>query len=178
MILLIILAMFWVLCIAFFAWIDECDRFGGAGLGFILGFCASAVVIVIAMGLGSAFQHPTHLTTHRHTLVTLNDGSSTHGSLYGSVFVVMGQVDQQQEFRYYLKDGDGSFRLERRAADKSKIFPDATQKTAHVDITDKVTTCKPAWWYLCGPTPDVEFVHADFHVPVGSIVNDFKLDAQ
>lgn len=116
--------------------------------------------------------------TYRQNLVSLQDGKGLSGTISGGVFIMRGQVNDTQYFSYYVRNDDGSYRLDKRDATKSTIWQDATPKTAYVDITDAVHNCKTTWYSTWCLIEAPEFVRADFHIPPESIQEDFQLDAQ
>jgi hypothetical protein len=135
------------------------------------------------MGLqivGSMVNTKTERVTYRVDLASLKDGSQVEGEFYGGLFVSRGQIGEVQYFSFYKDNGNGSFSLDKKEADRSVIIPDATPETAHLIITDDITTCTTTWWFVaCGdPNPSGIYIHGDYHVPAGSIKNDFVLDAE
>lgn len=116
--------------------------------------------------------------SYSQPLASLNDGTGIEGKFSGSLFLSRGYVDDTQNFSYYIKNGDGSYALNKRDATRSTIWQDATTETARVDITDSISTCEGTWYsILCFKQPN-EFLHAHFHIPPNSIANEFSLDAQ
>lgn len=111
-------------------------------------------------------------------IVSLQDGSQVEGSISGGLFVIQGTIGETQYFSYYKNNGNNTYSLEKREADRSVIVPDATPATAYVHVTDALKHCERTWWSFFCEADSGRFVHADFHVPANSIKNDFVLDAQ
>lgn len=116
--------------------------------------------------------------TYSQQLVSVNDGTGVDGKVSGSIFIISGKVEDTQHFSYYVKETNGSYRLDKRSAQKSSIWQDSTPETARVDVTDTISKCNTTWYStFCFKTP-TELVHADFHIPANSIKEDFVLDAR
>lgn len=128
---------------------------------------------------GSA--HKVENVTYDIKLASLADNSQLNGRIRGGMFAVRGTINEVEYFSFYKANGDGSYSLDKKEADRSVVFPDATPETAYVRITDEITTCKQeAKWYNLGGCDSTSgiYVRGEFHVPEGSIANDFALDAQ
>lgn len=155
------------------------DRIGNFILFGIIGSVFAILILLVVNGVGSAFMQADTNTTYTQKLASLKDGTGIQGDFYGGLFVSRGQIGDTQNFSYYVDNGNGSYRLDKRDATQSTIWQDASAGDAHVDITDTIHSCKPAnWWFLGCGEPTGTFVHADFHVPADSIKQDFELDAQ
>jgi len=158
---------------------DDWDRGLNTLAAFLLGGFLLFITLVTTNAVGYENTKKVTTTTHTHSIVSLNDGTGIAGSVRGGLFVIRGQINDTQHFSYYVRNEDGSFKLEKRAAEQSTIHTDATPEAARIDVTDKITSCTAKWWLLCDESQKtVEFSHADFHVPQDSLVNDFSLDAQ
>lgn len=162
----------------FYAVSEIYGKFGS----FIAGVFVSGLICFIALCslnlIGLIITSHTHQNVHTHKIVTLNDGKGINGRVLGNMFVMAGYINDTQQFAYYIDNGNGSYTLEKRSAYMSTVWTDANQDTAHIDITDDVTSCKKTWWLVVCGDPMVSFAHADFHVPKDSIVQGFNLDAQ
>lgn len=158
---------------------DEWD--GPVATFLIVGFIGTIIAMFIAVIVSMVGYETTKKVTENTypvQLASLNDGTGVEGKFRGGLFISRGYIADTQHYSYYAKNPNGSFNLQKRPADASTIWQDATPETARVDITDRVTTCEPKWWMLCDKTPKVEFARADFHVPEGSIGEEYRLDAQ
>lgn len=154
----------------------EFERGSNAGTAFVVTGFISFIVFVVVQGVSY-----NHIVTRSYSLpiVSLQDGSEVQGSISGGLFVIRGQIGEKQYFSYYMKSSDGSYRLDKRIAEQSSIWTDATAQTARVDIRDTARSCRPDWYVICDPNADKtwDFSHADFHVPPGSIKESYELDA-
>lgn len=137
----------------------------------------SMLILVAASGIGQSMNTTQSSTTRSENLVSIQDGKGIDGKFYGGLFLTRGYIQDTQQFSYYQKNGNGSYKLDKRPADRSTIWMDATPETARVDITDSIYTCTEGWWYFC-PAQRGEFAHADFHIPPGSIKEEYTLDTQ
>lgn len=154
-------------------------RLDGAGVEMFTTAVILGIPFIVIQGIGLASRSSEENVTYSVPIVSLNDGKGMKGTISGGLFVIRGEFQDTQHFSYYRKDPNGSYLLEKRPAEASSIWLDATAETARVDVTDKVYKCKggSTWWFLGCGSPSPEFVHADFHVPANSIVNQF-LDAE
>lgn len=116
--------------------------------------------------------------TYSQPIVSLNDGKGIEGSVTGGFFVMSAQIGDTQNFAYYRKNDNGSLSLDKRTAPQSTIWQDAAPETAHIDVTDRIWSCKPTWYAVLCTYNQNEFIHADFHIPPNSIKQSFELDAQ
>lgn len=180
MVLLIILIVISaIITVVVFMGADDWDRWFTTTLAFIMSISVSIVILLTVNAAGYEITKTVTPSVHSHSIVSLNDGTGISGTISGGIFITRGQINDTQHFSYYIRNENGSFNLEKRSADQSTIYTDATAETARVDITDTVTTCTPRWWLLCNTeVKKIEFAHADFHVPAGSIINEFELDAR
>lgn len=108
---------------------------------------------------------PKTMTYENIDIVALKDNSS----ISGSFFLGTGTVDGEMKYAYYLKDGNG-FKLESIDSDDVKIV-----YGNHPHIK-KESGCKSSWEWItpCIYNGDV----VEIIVPEGSIMNNFKLDAE
>lgn len=136
---------------------------------------------IIVQGHGISKGHNKEIVTYNIPLASLNDNSQINGKFSGSLFVRRGTINQVEYFSFYKANGDGSYSLDKKEADRSVIFPDTPADRAYVRITDEITRCKreATWYYMfgCDTTTGI-YVRGEFHVPEGSIAEDFALDAQ
>lgn len=160
--------------------VDEYDKWDSFFAGTFISGIALTVVFMFVQLFGLGMNTKVEEVKYSVPIVSINDGTGVEGQMYGGLFVTRGYINDTQHFSYYKNNGNGSYSLEKREADRSVIIPDATPETARLDITDSITTCKTTWWsMLCqSPNPSGIYVHGEFHVPANSIKNEFELDAQ
>ena len=148
---------------------------------FVMGFISGILwgfVLVVSQMIAGAVQLRSEEVTYSQPLASLKDGTGVEGQFYGGLFMRRGYIQDTQVFSYYRVVAPNQYVLEKRNADQSTIWTDATNETARVDITDRVFSYEPAWYLMGAPKKGNEFVHANFHVPAGSVEQTFELDAQ
>lgn len=141
-------------------------------------FCASVglLILIIANAIGNEVTKKENEVSFENKIVSLSDGTGVKGNFSGAFFISRGSVNDTQHFSYYFED-NGGYSLMKRPAENSKIFLDGTSENSYVTIYDKEITCEETW-YSFGCTPRREFSRAEFHVPKGSIINEYELDAR
>lgn len=167
---------FIVLCAIIGVICNDWDRGEGFLIGGFVGFVIAIIGFMVLQFVGMATQQKTEQVTYRVDLASLRDGSETEGHFY----LHRGQIGEVAYFSYYKNNGNNTYSLDKKEADRSVVIPDATPQTAHAMITDEIHTCMPNWWFVACPEPAVSgiYLHGDFHVPADSIKQDFVLDAQ
>lgn len=177
MVLLIIVAILCAVAIIYRTWDEYYDKVTMFAISLVVSLFTGGCFLLIVNDAGYEVHKSVRHQTYNQPIASLGDGQGIQGSFHGGIFVSYGQIGDTQQYSYYLRNANGSFNLMRRPADQSTIYTDTPPSRAYVRVTDKVTTCRPTWWLLCDPTSrEAEFEHADFHIPAGSIANDFKLD--
>lgn len=154
------------------------DRLEGAARGFTVGLVVFGAIYVLSQFVGMMVN--TH-TTQEHNyikIVSLQDGSQVQGTIHSGLFVTQVNIDEMEWFSYYRDNGDGSYSFDKQLASLSSIIPDATPSTAHISSTSSFTHCEKKWWSTWCGTDSGIYDHGDFHVPAGSIENNFVLDAK
>lgn len=159
-------------------WSSDKHRVKGFFLWVLVSGIITGGLVFLIMGIASSFLPQPHDTTYSQPLASLSDGKGVQGTFYGSFFLRRGQLGDTQNFSYYRVVAPNQYVLEKRDAVASTIWTDADAGTAHVDITDRSFSCQPTWYTIFCDIPATQFIHADFHVPAGSIQETFELDAQ
>jgi hypothetical protein len=150
------------------------------------GFAAFTMVITWLIGTGASIAVMMSLseiwvedTPVQSRLVSLADGSSTHGSF----FLGSGSVDSEPVFFFYRESDDGSYRLEHRDAEYVSIVE--TSGVPHMETLCVDYSHLPRWFDW--PLPRSEAPNysdcrdndpTTFYVPEGSIKSNYILDAQ
>lgn len=111
-------------------------------------------------------------------IVSLQDGSQIQGQFSGNLFVMQGTINQVEYFSYYHSLGNGAYALDKQLTSLSDIVPDATPDSAYLYSTSTLTHCVKQWWSTWCSADSGIYNHGDFHVPPGSITNNFVLDAK
>lgn len=158
--------------------IADYDRVVTFFMSFFLSGVVGGIIFMVINVVGYNATKKVDLTTYSIPLASLNDGTGVEVQFRGGLFLRRGYIQDTQHYSYYQKNENGSYNLQKRPADASTIWQDVAPENARVDITDKVTTCVPSWYVICSDKPIVEFSSANFHVPEGSIGEEYELDAQ
>lgn len=135
-------------------------------LGMVLG------VGVGTVGAGVAALLPQNYAPRckDYALVSLNDGKGVEGRIH---FLGSGYIKDKMVFTYYVANGE-YHTLEQAPAGNSRVK--YSEKGNIVSVTEYFPTdVWYNWFSLPAYEPDTEYV---FHVPEGSIVQQFNLDAQ
>ena len=149
--------------------IDDMGTLVGAFPGVIVGVSMSMLIGgLIIGGLNILIPHEYDTAETTTELRAIDTGSTIKGRFYlGS-----GYINGERTINYIeqISDGDGTYSTVRQAsAGSSRIFEDADQPT----VTDyKFTFYKP-WLF---PGAFSENHSYDFHVPEGSVLEDYTID--
>lgn len=176
------MVLFYILClivllIGYWGWKE--DGFNGLSAGLFFGGMIASCIFLGVQVIGQSITDKHEDVTFPLQLASLNDGTEVKGTGGGGLFVSSMRIQDTQHFAYYRKTDTGGYVLEKRDANASTIYTDATQETARVEITDDKVTCQDSWWIVCfSDKPRQTFKHANFHIPPGSIKEEFNLDAQ
>jgi len=171
MLTIIIIAFLLGLIVGLTAYWGGWDGFVDFAQGFLIGaFIGGTIGLVVAASIGGG---NTYAYTAKSELGALGDINQ----MGGSFFLGSGMLEGKQYFTYYKKVGDNQYQLRNIEATSSyptvTVVQDATS-TPYAETTENVL--KPGfelWGLVSG---NIETV--TFHVPVGTIKNNFVLDAQ
>ena len=119
----------------------------------------------------ATMEQPTKFHTTKHEIVSMQDGNRTSGG--GGFLIYMMRTDDT--YSYYERHGK-AFKLNTTYASDVLVYQDAKLNDAYV-LTRCPDRSDQGWtWY------DYRFIKGDctkeFHVPPGSIVEDFTLDGK
>jgi len=130
-----------------------------------LGFIVIALFIIIMfMFLIMGVAHvapPINFTfySNEYELVAINNSTQTSGHF----FLGCGTIDEEAVFYFYTRDKDGAIKLRDRVAQFCTVYEDVPEgETPYVILYETLTS---------GPA-------AKFHVPKGSVVQNFTLDVR
>ena len=126
---------------------------GGAGLG-------------ISAAMGAAF--PSERTCHELSLVSLQDNQG----LEGRFFLGTGYIESAMKFAFYYESGPESFRLRVIDADDAAIYQDEANRP--YALVCEVDTGRWRNWFA----PDFRGDVYEMHIPEGSILSNYNLDAR
>lgn len=160
---------FWILLVAavvavvitFWWWFLE----DGWAYAFLFSFATAALAFIVGAGLLAlaALIPGEKRTDETFELRALATSSTVHGRF----FLGSGTVDGKRTLNYIAKE-DGYSRLGQGVASASRVYED----------TERPTVTEYTFWYSNGWVVPWEVVTGyswDFHVPAGSILEDFTL---
>lgn len=160
-----------VLVIGSIAWAHHLwDDFGAAsGIGILVFFASVigfgiALAVVVSNNIGSFKAVDTEKTTL--SLRALANTSNIDGRLY---FLGGGYIGEQQVINYITQTGNGAIRLDSMPAAQATIFEDSN--TPHLNIIKTVRYMPDVVPWELGST-----MHYDFHIPAGSVLENYKVD--
>jgi hypothetical protein len=114
-------------------------------------------------------------------LVSLQDGKEVEGRITGGIFLTTGYIDMKLVYTGYARSGEG-FKMISVDANKAVVFQ-ANNEKPRVDFYNIVFDMENAYWWqkqiyeiLLQPK-GWSFTKAEIFIPVGSIIEDFTLDA-
>lgn len=146
----------------------------------IFGILISCVPVLIYLGIqtNSNIVEPVEQPAVSGTLINMNDTSypNTHGTIGGGLFYIYGSIstDNQQVFNYYVKQGDGSFKLKSApASDSTIIYTDSTPKVESTSyVCEKGKTIFEPWSVASCHERATTY---RFYIPEGSIAEGYRL---
>ena len=171
MLTIIIVIVLGILIGAFGLWLDEggADAFIAGGIGGA--FCGALVAVICALVVGLFANNHTTWKTTSTPLVSLADGSDTHGSF----FLGSGVVNSNPSFTWYEREGGNSYVRKDVEADLASIHYIAPGVTPYYTHSKKVRSGPTLNKWGFNTTDPYEESY-DFYVPRGSIVQSYKLD--
>jgi len=149
--------------------------------GIVLSFFASVVVpCVVGVSVGEYEQvivEPCY-----EDIVALKDNSVIEGKMSGGIFIISGYIESKPCYYYYKKVGD-AFQQSHIMADGVLIFEDTPDgegyivyKESYRKLTDESANSLRHWVVLW--TERDRHTDIEIHVPEGTVVNQFVLDAE
>lgn len=145
---------------------DDTPFLGGFG-GLVVG-----ILVGLLMTLIFSIFFPHYEVSNKHNIIAMKDGSS----IYGSMFLGSGTINEKQYYFYYEKEADGAITQHKLLVNCSKIFEDSPDSTGWVELHYFKTKEPYNNWAGCGG--EREFDHAEIHVPKGSVVREYKMDLE
>ena len=136
--------------------------------GFLFSLLSVVVGIFIMLIPSSIYANSVELTyTHEDfTIVSMQDNTTMSGR--GFLIVSIGA---NREYTYYIQNKDGSYEQKSMRVNNVKIFEEDTEDAYLRIVTGKVPT---SIWLL----PWDDSISYEFHIPKGSIIQKFELDAK
>lgn len=168
-----------IICIAigvllgFFTGLDDDGWPTAIGWGFCGALWGTVVGCVVAGVIGLFAYTGTHWEQTRRTpLVSVADGSSTHGSF----FLGSGSVDGSPSFTWYESDGENSFiRQQTDAYDATIHYVEKGVQPYYTLREQKPNEgfFEPTWGFNVSDPAGLDY---DFYIPRGSITHSYRLD--
>jgi len=152
----------------FYLWNDSCN--------YSWGWYPGALLIVAVFGsLLGGFILAVAATgapiDHSYDKVEPLKAMANHTSVSGSFFLIYGQVGEEVQINYIAQDPDGGYILSSASPTNVRIFEDDTGPALH---TGSIVTS--AWWLAPWPWVSLRMQALDFHVPPGTILQEFSID--
>lgn len=149
------------------------------------------IPIFIATSIVAAQQaHITEIyepTMMRQNIVSIADGSSNvSGEISGGIFITSGYINSQPVYTYYMQEADGAIIQGQLNASKAKIYEDTEQEGYITWLECKHVKGNYRWLPFrssnCSEYPrswkTFDKKNFEIHVPPGSVVRHFTLDAE
>lgn len=141
----------------------------------------TSVILPPALG----FTAPYHevLTTKRIDLVSIKDNTLIEGRIGGGIFVVGGYISESPVYFYYKKVGEGYVQDHIKAAGVV-IYEDAKDGIGYITITEAKRVIDREWadkylhWIIYDTQIHYRSKTTEIHVPKGTIIKEFVLDAE
>jgi len=138
------------------------------GILFVFIMAMSFLVgVVVTMFVGDMLPSKT-VRTDEHGLVAMEDQNGLHGDF----FLGTGSIGSEWKFAYYEKGDDGSVKLKVVDVEDAKIFEDGGDDPRVVVYKKELANKDLKRWGVLGES----HYSYEFHIPQGSITNQFKLD--
>lgn len=136
---------------------------------YIISFMFSGIVgLVLAFGIGLFIPKMT-FTHQQIELAAMQDGIQTSGQF----FLGSGSVDEETYYLFYAKTGETSYVMDKRTTNTSTIFEDEEHEPYLTDYDQVFRT--DLWLWIALPTLSRR---SEFHIPKGSVLQNFRLDLQ
>jgi hypothetical protein len=130
-----------------------------AGLGGVL------LGSLIAFMIADANPDTQALEYEDTQIVALQDGSGVEGG----GFLTLNTIGTKHEYIYYVRNDDGSFEQKQMDTASVKVFEEAVEQPYLREVRGKSKDL----WHV-----DVGRIGWEFHVPKGSVVQNYTLDAK
>jgi hypothetical protein len=118
--------------------------------------------------------------TEIRKLAAISSGTKVEGSYSGGIFVTSGKLVEKEVYRYFYYLDDGSMMKDNVPSGITKIWQEADCKDPRLDQYTVYTTCKNnavELLHLILTFNKREVITYEFHVPTGTVVEEFRLEA-
>lgn len=136
------------------------------------------LVFVLAVLLCSADFSPKEVKSGKQYVSALGNAQGVSGSMRAGFFVSTGTINDTQVIQYVRAHKDGYSELKKVNANKARIYMDEEKRPYLVkfyEVPDPADWLGIDWVYDT-IEPDKRYVRTDFHIPKGSVANDYKID--
>lgn len=124
-----------------------------------------------------------NVSEQRIDIVAIKDNTLVNGSISGGIFVVGGYIQETPVYFFYKKSGNGYIQ-DYIDADGVIIYED-TEGSGYISIIKSEGVVDPQWkakylHWLVFTSRDYskDWQKTEIHVPTGTIIKDFVLDAE
>lgn len=151
-------------------------------------FCIVLSCVAVPIGLilisDPIVEYDTHyskpLTTN---IVSIKDNSVIGGEIHGGIFIINGFINEKPVYYFYEIQGSGYVQSS-IPAENVVVYEDTEDGIGYIKSVDTWQQVNPEWkndhlhWFIFVGTPIDKYTIHEIHVPRGSIINDFVLDAE
>jgi len=150
-------------------------------MGTVLSFLASFTVPgMVGVSIGEYEQIT--VEPRYEDIVALKDNTVIEGKMSGGIFIISGYIESKPCYYYYKKVGN-AFQQSHIMADGVLIFEDAPDGEGYIvyresysKLTDASVSGLRHWVFLYMEKD--RHTDIEIHVPEGTVVNEFTLDAE
>lgn len=122
----------------------------------------------------SSFGGTAHMTTSKHSLQALGNTSGVEGYLSVGLLGGSGEIQDTQVVQYIVKTKAGYSQLKKVNAKKARIYEDESEKPYYIVHTERHPYAE--WTGLNFDHENPKVIRIDFHVPKGSVSQDYSID--
>lgn len=149
---------------------DDLERVGGIFFGIAVPLLVAFLLGLAGFGIGAAMgvAFPSERNCHELSLASLQDNQGTEGHF----FLGSGYVESTMKFAFYYEVSNSSFRLRVIDADDATIYAD--EENRPYATVCEVNGNDARQWFALDLRSDIY----ELHIPEGSILSNYRLDAQ
>lgn len=120
---------------------------------------------------GKYRQYWTNEPIWKGQMVSMRSSDGVQGSVAGGIFMISGRIDSSQVYYYYTRNQNGSFKPQKWHPDSDTAIYEEDRKDG--EVLQFATEFRPEWLEWIGTKQNR--LRMDFHVPKGSIHQEFDL---
>lgn len=172
--------------ILFMRWWDNAPRFRGENALMVVVVILTVLAMLGAvLLLGMLAENPPTViqeNTTRTDIVAIKDNTITESHISGGIFVVSGYISEEPVYFFYKRSGSG-FIQDYVKARGITIYEDTEPGIGYILTTKVVTRVEPTWkkkhlHWLVFTDEQSRATTAEIHVPKGTVIQEFVLDAE